>query len=229
MFRAVLALLALAFTTSAARAQTGLNTLFATGPNGGEPVSLAFSYHLLPTNPAMLALTQFTVISSNPAAVAATYLNSGGALALGGISPATPFLLNLTGGGAALGGGTFPVGFPALPLSDPAGTPIGPVATLAITLTTPEDGHAGTLAYLVTDPDGHTVGGATLRVPDGGWWVLGFSSLGDSSPDPKTDPVPVTPSIPGTNDPLPQVPEPATLLLAGVGLAGAMGLRRRKR
>lgn len=231
MFRRFLGLLAVAVVAPAAAAQPpGLTSLFATGPAGGDPSGFAFSYHRLPANPVALALTQFTVVSSNPAAVTVTCLNNGLALALNGITPASPYILNLTGGGAALGGGPSPSTFALFPLSNPDTTPAsGFVPNLSITLTTPENGKAGSVSYLVTDPDTNTVGGATLGLPADGWWVLGFGTVGLGSPDPQPQPDPeqTGPITPTANDPV-QTPEPATLLLAGVGLAGA-GLARRRR
>ena len=102
--------------------------------------------------------------------------------------------------------------------------------TLAITLTQPENGKAGSLAYLVSDADGGLVGGATLAIPFDGWWVLGFGSTAQTLPDPvplDPVPIPVDPLAPTVGlTPPAETPEPATLLLAGIGLAGAAVGRR---
>jgi hypothetical protein len=232
MTRRLLALVLAGALAPAASAQ-GLNGFFATGPAGGDPSNFSFSYHLMPVDPVALAVTQFTVLSSNPAAVTVTNLTTGAAVAVSEITPANPLLMPFAdgvvfGGGAMPDGTAFPpmIGMPPAPggAAGPGSTP-----TLSVTLTNPEGGRAGMLSYLLSDPAGGMVGGAMLPIPDGGWWVLGFAPSGNLVPSNPGDPPPLpdNPTTPTGNPPV--VPEPGTLLLAGAGVLGAAGWRRWRR
>ena len=231
MSRRILALLVAIGLTAPASAQ-GLTTFFATGPKDGGPSSVAFSFHHLSTDPAVLALTQFNVLGANPGAATVTNLTSGDPLPVADISPATPYFLALNGGAVLVGGNLSADAltlYPGLGFGSPSGgSPTGPVPLLSVLLTQPEGGKAGSLSYTVSDANGD-LGGATLAIPFGGWWVLGFGSANQ----PVLDPLPVDPLPPivdpvqTANGPAP-TPEPATLLLAGIGLAGAALVRKRR-
>ena len=194
---------------------------------------MAFSFHHLSTDPAVLALAQFNVLGANPGAATVTNLISGDPLPVADISPANPSILSLTGG-AVLGGGNLSTEaltlYPSLGFGSlPTGSPTGPVPLLSVALQPPEGGKAGSLSYTVSDADGGLVGGATLAIPFGGWWVLGFGSANQPVLDPlPADPLPPTVDpVQTANGPAP-TPEPATLLLAGIGLAGATVVRKRR-
>lgn len=218
----------LALAAAAPASAQGLTSLFATGKGDSDPANLTLSHHHLSSSPAVLALTQFTVIGVNPASAVVTSLSDGVVLPLAAISPANPFYLPLTGGGYAFGGGNYPASvLPSFPLLNTSGaTPSGPVPTLSVSLTLPTDAKAGILSYTASDADGGLVGGATLPIPVGGWWVLGFGSEGDPLPPEQLPDGPVF-TTGGPNNGPQHVPEPATLLLAGVGLAGAAAMRKR--
>ena len=114
----------------------------------------------------------------------------------------------------------------------------------------------GPLAVGMTDPTGKPIGGGSVSVPDGGWWVIGLGPGQNTIPerhrvqprsgfvngdpgsgggpsaaggDPGTDPG--SGGNPGSGGGPVATPEPATALLAGLGGLGAFGWRlvRRRR
>lgn len=233
MSRRFLALLVAIGLAAPASAQ-GLTALVSTGPKDGLPTNTASSFHFLSTNPSVLALTQFNILGANPGSAGVTLLHSDTPLPLADISPANPLYLPLNSG-MVLGGNLSPEvrqvyagsgsgGFPATPFEN--------VPLLSVTLQQAEGGKAGYLSYTASDADGAHLGGATLALPADGWWVLGFGSTGQLLPDPvPVDPVPVAvdPLAPTAGPSAPaETPEPTTLLLAGIGLAGAALVRKRR-
>jgi hypothetical protein len=98
-----------------------------------------------------------------------------------------------------------------------------------------EDGSQ-VLSVGVTDGNGTPRGSGQVTLPDGGWWVIGLGpGANDSTPPPDPDPDP-----PGGGDPDPvpvppdngnpvATPEPASLVLIGLGGLSAAGWRRLRR
>lgn len=109
---------------------------------------------------------------------------------------------------------------------------------LTIDQSDPDLTGARNLTVSLTDPALNPLGGASVVVPENGWWVIGLGPNTNTIPDPvppdpiPVDPVPVDPvpvdPIPTTPGPV-ATPEPATALLAGIGSLGVFGLRLVKR
>jgi len=99
----------------------------------------------------------------------------------------------------------------------------------------------------VTDPNGNSLGGGQVTLPDGGWWVIGIGpGQPDSQPQPDPDPIggggtdggnpipdPPPPTDNGGNTGGPggpvATPEPATAMLLGLGGATLAVYRRFRR
>jgi hypothetical protein len=108
---------------------------------------------------------------------------------------------------------------------------------LSISLADPGANGARQLTVGLTDPQGNSLGGGSVSVPGGGWWVIGLGPGANTVPDPNPDPGPGTDPGPGSGpgpgpgpgsggNPGPvATPEPATALLAGLGGLGAFGWR----
>lgn len=186
-------------------------------------------------------------VSGGVAVQAAT---GGGTALFGGLG--TPVVLDLTDGSASLSGGSPPAetagrgpdgnlaGTPATAAPVVGGsTPTG-AALLGLDFAEPGADASRVLTVSVTDGAGAVLGGGTLAIPDGGWWVLGLGHAVVSTPDPgpidppaddggsptslpTTDAGPVVTPPPAT----PGVPEPGTLTLAAVA-SGVALLRRRR-
>jgi hypothetical protein len=115
---------------------------------------------------------------------------------------------------------------------------------------TDEDGSS-VLTVDVTDPNGNPLGTGQVKVPGGGWWVIGIGPGGEAT-DPPDDPDPIPPGGGGGDPPTEPTdppgndggsggntggggggpvatPEPATLLLAGLGGVTLAGYRRFRR
>jgi hypothetical protein len=120
---------------------------------------------------------------------------------------------------------------------------------LSISRSEPDSNGATTLSVSLTDPQGNALGGGingSVVIPNNGWWVIGLGpNPNDTSPTPTPTPTPdpgptPTPTPTPTPDPGPTptptptpgpvaTPEPATLLLAGLGGLSTMGWQFYKR
>ena len=107
-----------------------------------------------------------------------------------------------------------------------------------------EDGSS-VITVGVTGPDGNPLGSGEVKVPGGGWWVIGIGPGGEGT-DPPDDPDPIPGGGGGGGDPPPDppggggggnnggggggspvaTPEPATLVLFGLGGVTVAGYRR---
>lgn len=201
-----------------------------------------------------------------PPPVAVTQLNgtSAQATTAGGSSffnaGAVPVVLNPTDGYAYLAGGNAPgdlsqalkrqmAGGRGLASATPdatAATPPSGANLLSVGKGEPGANGASTLTVGLTGPNGASLGGGSVTVPDNGWWVIGLGpNPRDTTSTPTPDPVPTptpNPTPTPTPDPTPTpvpvptpgpvaTPEPATLVLAGLGGLSACGwqfVRRRR-
>jgi hypothetical protein len=196
-----------------------------------------------------------------PPPVAVTQLNGTNvqATTAGGSSffnaGAVPVALHPTDGYAYLAGGNAPgdlsqalkrqmAGGRGLASTTPDATATAPPSgsnLLSINKSDPTANGSSTLTVGLTDPNGNSLGGGSVTVPDNGWWVIGLgpNPQDTTPPTPTPDPIPTptpTPDPDPTPVPVPTpgpvaTPEPATLLLAGIGGMGACGwqfIRRRR-
>jgi hypothetical protein len=179
-----------------------------------------------------------------PPPVAVTQLNgvTAAATTAGGTSfftpAAVPVVVHPTDGYAYLAGGNKPddlsqalrrqmAGGRGLATTTPdAGATVPPSDANLLSITKGEPGANGSspLTVSLTDPQGNPLVNGSVNIPDGGWWVIGLGpNPNDTTPAPTPDPDPTPTPDPDPNptpDPTPgpvATPEPATLLLAGIG------------
>jgi hypothetical protein len=209
--------------------RAGWLTLTAGAAGAVDPTATADGWFNFPAGTPTVAVTQVQGTGTVQA-------NAGGAVThFGGLG--VPVLLTLADGTAYLAAGELPdgaaartpTGVPGRPASSAAPVTGAPVPSSAVLLgVTAADGG---LTFTLTDGSGSALGGGTLAVPAGGWWVAGLGA--DAKPtagpiDPPGDPDPV-PGDGGTTDPVgvPGVPEPTTLVLGLLGIGGVAFGRRR--
>jgi len=220
MFRFWIGLFALAGFAFTTQAQSTIGVILASGPNGGEPTSAHFSWYNVPTDVRAIAVTSIVTMSASPLGTGLVNLATGIPIDPATVSAGNPLTFSLPNAayGQGLGGGSIPAGFFG-PSSPPPAS--GSPATMSAQVSKPASG-AGSVGYSLYSPEGSFLGGATIPVPEDGWWVLGVD--GTTEEEPGSIPIPVTvgPAI--------DTPEPATLLMGGMGLAAMAGWRlRRKR
>ncbi len=117
--------------------------------------------------------------------------------------------------------------------------PLANANQLTIDQSDPDPTGARKLDVSLTDPALNPLGGASVVVPENGWWVIGLGPNTNIVPDPEPEPEPIPVPLPvPTPTPVPvpspspgpvATPEPATALLAGIGGLGMFGLRLVKR
>lgn len=172
-------------------------------------------------------------ISDLVAAGSAQANTAGGSAFFAG--PGLPIVVSISDGVAVISSAGAPAGaVPSGGLSSVAPTAPDTIPTGAAVLGVSLSDAAGgtqTLSVSVTNGLGSELGRGTVAVPEGGWWVIGLSPEAEVLPPvvdpPVTPPVVVRPVTPPTA----ATPEPATLVLAGLGLPliGAARLLRSKR
>jgi hypothetical protein len=212
----VFTLAAFAFTS---QAQSTIGVILASGPNGGDPTSAHFSWYNVPTDVRAIAVTSIVTMSASPLGTGLVNLATGVAVDPATVSAADPLTFSLPNAayGQGLAGGSIPPGF-FKPVTTPPPASGNP-ATMGVQMNTPSSG-AGLVGYSLYSPDGSFLGGAIIPVPEDGWWVIGMDGTNLET---------VGPPIPVEIQPTIDTPEPATLLMGGMGLAAMAGWRRLRR
>jgi hypothetical protein len=239
----VVGVLACAGSPTPARADDGFWVSVAAGVAGSAaPADYSEFWFDSPHGPA-IAVNQITGGGSIQATTA------GGTTIFNGLG--TPVLLPTTDGHATVssGGDYGSGGLPRFAGGTQASgapqtaVPTGDANLVSLDFGPKADDGSQVLSVGVTDPNGGTIGGTTVTLPDGGWWVIGLGpgSNGQTTPpdpDPDPDPVPdpdggggVIPDPPPTSGGGGTVatPEPATVVLLGLGGLTAAGWRRLRR
>jgi hypothetical protein len=163
----------------------------------------------------------------------------------------TPVLLPTTDGYATLSANGTSAPSSALPRfaggSMASGAPVGGGTVpsnanqLSLNLSSPGANGSEVLSVSVTSPTGSSLGTTSVTVPSSGWWIVGLGA-GDNTTDttggggtgpivttpPPTSPPPTT-SGGGGNTGAVTTPEPASMVLLGVGGVTAAGWRLRRR
>ena len=211
-----------------------ISVLMAAGPDGSSsPSSLGSFQFSNPTGSPLIGIGQLGGVSSAQANTA------GGSAFFGGLG--LPIVVNVSDGAAVLSSTGAPSGaVPSTGLSSVAPTapdtiPAG-AAVLDANLLPPAANGSQVLSVSVTDGLGTALGNGQVTVPAGGWFVLGLTRGVATTPPPVVppviDPPPVVPPVgPPVVPPTAATPEPATLVLAGLGLplvAVARRLRRKR-
>ena len=236
-------------TATPVQAQDGFWVSIASGVAGAtNPSSYQDFFFDTPHGPPPVALTSY----SGPTAEATT--GGGSAFFSAG---ALPVVVHPTDGFAYLTAGGKPddlsqalkrqmAGGKGLATTTPdALTAVPPTDAnlLSVNLADPDANGARALTVGLADPLGNALGGGSVLVPDGGWWVIGLGPNPSDNPPPVVIPDPPPPVV--IPDPPPVVipdpdpvtpgggpvatPEPATALLAGIGAISAFGVRLVKR
>ncbi|QJW96271.1 hypothetical protein FTUN_3828 [Frigoriglobus tundricola] len=220
-------------TASPARAQDGFWVSIASGVAGASaPTSYQDWWFETPHGPPPVAVTQLSGVTAQATTGGGSSFFTGAAV---------PVILTATDGYAYLTAGATPSELSQALKQQMAGgqglastTPVPSAASvpasadrLAINQTTSATGVT-TLALSLTSPSGTSLVNSSVSVPDGGWWVLGLGA----NPNAPVTVNPASGSGSGsTSTPVPvpgaaSTPEPATVLLAGVGGLSVIGWRR---
>lgn len=219
-------------------------TLAAGAAGGTTPAAQQEFWFDSPHGPPLVGVNQFNGGSTLQAQ------SGGGSVFFGGAG--TPVLLNLSDGSAYIAGGTPPdsaayrgpggtTGTPSSAAPVAGGTLPSSAALLGINLSDPALGPQS-LTATVTDPSGNPLGSASVGLSEGDWWVIGLTPGAKSPPDPgPIDPggggnTGGGPPIPGPG-PAPSpgsggsiaTPEPASVVLLGIGGVALGAYRRAKR
>jgi hypothetical protein len=245
---AVGVVVAWAATSSPAQAVGVWVTLAAGLPGGSSPSDSSEFWFDSPHAPPQVAVNSLT------GGTTAQATTGGGNAFFGGAG--TPVLLNLADGSAYIASGNPPssattrgpgggsAGTPASAAPVAGGTVPSDAALLGINLADPGANGSRSLAAAITNANGAPLGTGTIVVPAGGWWVIGLTPGANTTPPPNdpppsdpppvtpppTDPPPVTPPVDpppstGGGDPA-ATPEPATIILVGIGGIAAHAWRR---
>jgi len=228
-------------TASPARAQDGFWVSIAAGVAGAStPTSYHDWWFETPHGPPPVAVTQL-------GGVTAQATTAGGSSFFNGA--AVPVILTATDGYAYLTAGSTPSDLSQALKQQMAGgrglasaTPVANAASvpssadlLTINQTTSATG-VSTLAVALTSPSGTSLVNGSVTVPGGGWWVIGLGSNpnnsapgGGSGSGSGGGSGSGSGGGSGSGSGAVSTPEPATVLLAGVGGLGVMSWRRVKR
>jgi hypothetical protein len=233
-------------TVSPVRAADGFWVSIASGVAGAStPTDYHEWWFETPHGPPPVAVTQLDGTSVQATTGGGTsFFNAG----------AVPVVLHPTDGYAYLAGGNTPsdltqalqrqmAGGKGLASTTPDASATAPPSDanlLSISKGAPSSSGSSNLNVSITGPNSNSLGGGSVVVPDNGWWVIGLgpNPQDTSTPTPTPDPIPDPTPTPTDPDPTPvpvptpgpvATPEPATLLLAGIGGLGALGLRAYRR
>jgi hypothetical protein len=225
-----------------ARAADGFWVSLASGvANSSTPSGYQEWWFETPHGPPPVAVTQLTGVTAEATTAGGSSFFS---------PDAVPVVLHPTDGYAYLAGGNKPgdlsqalkrqmAGGKGLASATPdAGATAPPPGANLLSVSQGEPDATGSTQLTVSliDPLGNSLADGSVTVPENGWWVIGLGPNPNGEPNPgpvdpgPVDPGPVDPGPvdPGPVDPGPTpgpvaTPEPATLLLAGIGGFGAFG------
>lgn len=180
-----------------------------------------------PHGPPPVAVTQLNGVTAQATTAGGSSFFTGGAV---------PVVLRPTDGYAYLAGGNQPsdlsqalkrqlAGGRGLASATPDATASMPPLDAYLLSISKGDG-SNVLTVSLTDPQLNPVAGGSVTLPGDGWWVIGLGpNPHDTTTPPDTDPPTGPPPDPGPV----ATPEPATLVLFGLGGLGSLGWRFYKR